>query len=868
MSKRTITNKCFCHIHNHTEFSALDGLNKVLSEEKDGKIVTYGLPMLARKMGFPALGITDHGTIGGAVKFINECTRKAVDENGIELPPIKPIVGCLLKGQEIVTSDGVKFVEDVEVGDLVLTHKGRFRKVLRTMNRKHTGCLVTLKFAGCSRTLTVTDEHPILVRTSSNQSCSPADEYHFHSRLVKWVRADEIEAGRVGSRLGMHTYRSYACLPKLKGDNEEIDLLKYLPNQFECVNDRIKKTQKANKFEFLKDWDLPCRLNLNDDIAYLLGLFCAEGSFGRYEDGGVSGSIRFSLGSHELHLADRIAQIVDTEFGLETSIQDRSERGSIEVYFSSLPLAYMLETICGSGAENKRVPHEIMTSLPSIRKAFLDGVLDGDGKQVGQRTLKVISKSLAWGVRHLLVDLGHWATVAEVHEENRRVAYAVPYSPDRKYARTIEDGALVFKPISSVTKSQAEVEVFNFEVEEDNSYVSDCIMHNCEFYLSKDRRARSKAEQPDEKAGNRHILLLAKNWVGYQNLCRLSQESWHNVYHKAARIDIEMLAKYHEGIILSSACLSSVINANLLRDRYDQAKKSLSIFKDIFKEDLFLEAMYHGIDEEAQIIPDILKLSKEMNVPVIATNDVHYSCKEAGRSHEVMLAMNTGNCITNPDRLNFPYDEFYLKNAQEMAVHFGSHPELLLNTMMVAERVDTQNIISQMKSGMRLPRYSIPEGFKSPQDYLESVAFEGLKKIPWGQTPEHTERLKMELEDIRIAWENNKYDFATYMLIVRDYIQEAKNRGVLTGCGRGSGYGSVLLRALGIAYGPDPLKYGLLWERFLGFDDKYFVQESDFGIDAQALYDLRTEDEDDIDMEDLFGENRDVEDDLGGVDRY
>lgn len=329
-----------------------------------------------------------------------------------------------------------------------------------------------------------------------------------------------------------------------------------------------------------------------------------------------------------------------------------------------------------------------------------------------------------------------------------------------------------------------------------------------------------------------------------------------------------MLYKHHEGLILSSACLSSVINANLLRDRYDQASKAVAIFKDIFKEDMFLEAMYHGLDEEAHIIPDIIKLGQEMNVPVIATNDVHYPCKDAGHSHQVMLAMNTASCMTNPNRLAFPYQEFYLKSAPEMAMHFGSHPEMLLNTMLLAERIDTQNIITQMKSGMRLPRYDIPAEFTSPQDYLQSVATAGLKKLGWDSSPKHVERLKLELEDIRIAWENNKYDFATYMLIVRDFIQEAKNRGILTGCGRGSGYGSVLLRALGIAYGPDPLQYGLLWERFLGFDSKYFVQESDFGIDSQALYDLRTEDEDDIDMDDLFGEDRDVEDDMGGVDRY
>ncbi len=390
----------------------------------------------------------------------------------------------------------------------------------------------------------------------------------------------------------------------------------------------------------------------------------------------------------------------------------------------------------------------------------------------------------------------------------------------------------------------------------------------CEFYLSKNRIAHSKDEQPDGRKGNRHILLLAKNWTGYQNLCRLSQESWNNVYHKDPRIDIDLLNKHHEGLILSSACLSSVINANLLRDRYDQAKKSVQIFKDIFKDDMLLEAMYHGMDSEAMIIPDILKLGQEMNVPVICTNDVHYSCKDAGPSHQLLMAMSTSKCMTDPKRLSFPYQEFYLKSASEMAQHFGSHPEMLLNTMAVADKIDPQNILTNLKSGMRLPRYPIPEGFNSPHDYLEHLAMKGLRDLGLDTSDKHCKRLRMELDDIRIAWENNKYDFATYLLIVQDYVQEAERRNILTGPGRGSGYGSVLLRVLGITYGPDPLEYGLLWERFLGFDDRYFVDAADFGIDEQSLYDLTTDTDDAFDVEDMMGEERDVEDDLGGVDRY
>lgn len=387
-----------------------------------------------------------------------------------------------------------------------------------------------------------------------------------------------------------------------------------------------------------------------------------------------------------------------------------------------------------------------------------------------------------------------------------------------------------------------------------------------EAYLSKNRFAKSVEDQPDGRNGNRHLLLLAKNWQGYQSLCALSQESWANTYYKDPRIDLELLANHSSGLICSSACLSSVINNNLLNDRYDQAKKAVAIFKDIFKDDFYLEVMYHGIDAEAMVIPDILKLGQEMDVKVCASNDVHYGEKCAGPSHELLVAMQTQKCMTDPKHLHFPYHEFYLKSAAEMAQHFGTVPQVLFNTIELSDKINSDDIITNMKSGMRLPPYEVPPEFESPYDYMRQLAWKGAKELGWDSSPRHSQRLTMEIEDIRIALENSKMDFATYLLIVRDYIMEARRRNILVGCGRGSGYGSLLLRTLKITYGPDPLEYGLLWERFLGFDDRYFVDASDFGLETgKSIVDLVSESESDADDLD---EEREVEDDLGGVDRY
>lgn len=391
----------------------------------------------------------------------------------------------------------------------------------------------------------------------------------------------------------------------------------------------------------------------------------------------------------------------------------------------------------------------------------------------------------------------------------------------------------------------------------------------CEVYLAKDRHINftEKREgskiikgQVDGSRGNRHLVLIAKNWKGWQNLCALTQAGYVEGHYMKPRIDYSLLAKHAEGLICNSACLSSVVNANLLHDRYDAAKKAVGLLQDIFKEDFHLEVMYHGIDAEGMIIPDIIKLGKEMNVPIIATNDCHYCKKEHGLSQELLMCMKSSKCLHDPKHLHFPHHEFYLKSAAEMSKIFGSNPEFLLNTVMVADKVDAKDIYDNMISGMRLPRYKMPEGYNSPFEYLTHLSWEGMKKLGWENSPAHIQALKKELEDVRVAWDNNKYDFATYFLIVRDYIKKAKDSGILTGCGRGSGYASVLLRVIEVSYGPDPLKYDLIWERFLGFDDKFFMQEQDFFGEIAEIK------KDEI-VADLFTE-RDVTEDAGGVDRY
>ena len=383
-----------------------------------------------------------------------------------------------------------------------------------------------------------------------------------------------------------------------------------------------------------------------------------------------------------------------------------------------------------------------------------------------------------------------------------------------------------------------------------------------ELYMSKNRHNKDISLQPDMKKGNYHIILHAKNFKGYQNLCQLSELSYTEGFYMNPRVDFELLSKYSEGIMCSTACLKGLVQQNLLYDRYNEAKKVVNVFKDIYKDDFSLEIMYHGIEAEKQIIGDIFRLSKETNTMIIASCDSHYLKKEQAKTQEMLMCMSTNKCIKDPKHIHFPYDEFYLKSAAEMYEIFGDAPEVLSNTLLVAEKVDINDIMKNIFiSSMRLPKFEIPPQFKSQYDYLEHLAWEGMRKLGIDKSQKHIDEIKMELEDVNVALENNGYDFPSYFLIEWDIINWARKNNIFTGPGRGSGFASLLLRCLGVTYGVDPVQKGLLWERFLGFQNLRYISEKDFGIGTEIsipepIIEIEESEEEEVIEEDFSGSGR------------
>jgi len=355
-----------------------------------------------------------------------------------------------------------------------------------------------------------------------------------------------------------------------------------------------------------------------------------------------------------------------------------------------------------------------------------------------------------------------------------------------------------------------------------------------EAYLSKNHCAHSKVEQPSGRKGNRHINLIAKDYVGFQNICTLSQTASLDGVYYDPRLDVDLLWKHREGVIATSACLSNIINTFLADDQYELAKKSVAGFKDIYGEDFYLEMMFHGIDREAKILPEILRLGKEMGVKILVTNDCHYIEKEDAEFHEIVMCISSGKTLKDPKRLKFPYQEFYFKSQQEMAKIFGDQPTAMRNTLEIAEKCDYSDIIFVEEGGaMKLPKFEIPQEFDSSYYYLEKKARDGLVELGLDKSKIHIDRLETELSDIKLIWDTKRYDFSTYFLVVEDIMKFAKDNNINAGV-RGSGYGSLLLKCIGILDGViDPIKFELLWERFLGFDTSYFLTDDDFGPVAQ-----------------------------------
>ena len=325
----------------------------------------------------------------------------------------------------------------------------------------------------------------------------------------------------------------------------------------------------------------------------------------------------------------------------------------------------------------------------------------------------------------------------------------------------------------------------------------------CEVYVAPGSRFDRENR---ENSGDRyyHLILLAENNTGYANLMKIVSKGFVEGFYYKPRIDIELLREYHEGIIALSACLAGEIPKLLARGLYDEAKKKALEYRDIFGEgNFFLELQDHGIFEQKIVNQQLVRLSKETGIDLVVTNDVHYINKEDWEAHDILLCIQTAKKVMDEDRMRYKEGEFYLRSEEEMKEIFPYAPEAIENTQKIADRCNVEIEFGVTK----LPEYPVPEN-ETAVSYLSKLCEEGLKRRYHDANDEIWERMRYELGIIE------KMGYVDYFLIVWDYIHYAKSHGIAVGPGRGSAAGSIVSYCLGIT-DIDPLKYQLLFERFL-----------------------------------------------------
>ena len=324
----------------------------------------------------------------------------------------------------------------------------------------------------------------------------------------------------------------------------------------------------------------------------------------------------------------------------------------------------------------------------------------------------------------------------------------------------------------------------------------------CEMYVAKGKRT--------EKNGYNHLTVLVKNLAGYKNLIKLVSLSHLEGYYYKPRIDFELLKEYHDGLIVLSGCLSGPVSESIVNGDLDGARNAARMYKDLFGEDYYLEVHNHGLEEEKRVLANMPRIAKEIGAKLVAVNDGHYIRREHAVPHNILLNISqSSNGAVDPTELRYKVPEFYFKSPEEMEKAFAAYdfgPEAMDNTLEVADKCDLK---MEMKQDL-MPRFPIPEdaGVAGPEEYFEKLAREGLEKRYPDLEPEIEKRFEHEIKTIK------KMGFAGYFLVVQDFINTAKRMGVRVGPGRGSAAGSIVSYSLGIT-DVDPLKYGLLFERFL-----------------------------------------------------
>jgi DNA polymerase-3 subunit alpha len=589
----------------------------------------------------------------------------------------------------------------------------------------------------------MTDEHPVLI-------------YNTKTKTKNWVKAKNIVSGRKTKTENISTWNSFVCFPKIKTENiiSEINTIDFLDDTWSITDKNIftKKSYGSKSNITTKHYiKFNESIKLDYNFGFFIGLYTAEGSINR------TSSTSIHLHKNESDLIKFSKEYFNVLTGkkpyITSSKKNREKYNGITITSHSTILVKIIEKLSGKYSHNKHLPDFYLKTPKEFQEGLYDGVLAGDGSQKNNvDILCQTSKTLAWQMKVLGASISNSFASIKEHDSKTTVFDNKLYKTKIQYRsnfgkkeiitnrKILFDSNYVYRPISEIKSKYYNGKVYNIEVEDDHSYVSDFIMHNC---------------------------------------------------------DIDLLKQHSEGLIILSGCAAGFIPHMLMEERIEEAIDNANQMVSIFGEDYYLEVQNHGIDWQQPMKNHLFKLSNQMGIPIVATQDSHFINAEDAELQNKICKLAAGD-------LEFETKETYFKTYEEMCQRFEpSEHHAIHRTLEVAEKCNCE-----WEFGKTIwPVYELPKNI-TPQQKLEELAWNGFKEKFGEGTQEYKDRLSYELNII------NKMGFDTYFLVVQDFINWAKNHNIPVGAGRGSACGGLICYCINITK-IDPIEYKLYFERFL-----------------------------------------------------
>jgi len=844
-----ISNKDFVHLHVHSEYSKFDGLATI-----------KGLVAKAREMGFPALAITDHGNVGSFIKFIKECkATKDKNDKLLKYPPIKPILGVELYFCRKHTAKSKAEQPEERFGNSHI--------VLLAKNWDGYQNLCTLDQIGYTQGFWYDPriDFDLLAKHSKGLICSTAclggiiNKNLLHDRYDQAKKAAGLFKDIFKEDFfmevmfhGMAAERS--IIPDIFKLSKELDIPVIATN--DCISgdsmivtgSGLKSATEVKAGDFLLTHNGRMRRVEFVNRRKSNNIYTVHGYMG--------GELIRATGNHPILVGMRKRSGTKNVI---RSLQWISVQDLTPNHYFAIPKIHSEDIFCSASVEQSHID---VLKYYDIKKYRRSSFMENDVEYVysgrcmdkniriprclplDKAFFEVLGLYIAEGCVSTdgLQQLNFGLHKDEIHLKKKLVDFfssfglhpSVRCHGNGVWIRVVSTVfAELFSKLCGNSSSQKHMPILENRNSFFGCWTRDQVSYILSTYIEGDgheplgRKAISIASTSKTLIFEISAILNALGILSlpterdYQN--RNSFKEWKHKNPNAKS------SNWNNTFILHISG-----NNKFILQRWIHRHKNQEVLKG--KQNYCEDDNYYyvkikkikSIENEMEVYNFQVAEDESYTVNFVSVHNCHYIEKKHAKSQEVLMCMSSSKCMHDPKRPKLPTEEFYLKSANEMYKMFQVYPQVITNTVALANRIDNKDIDNHLFGGMRLPKFGIPEQYETPFEYLKFLAIDGLKKLNWDKSKPHVEALRKELIDVKVALDNNNYDFSTYFLIVRDIIQFAKSKEIMCGAGRGSGYASILLRCLGITYGVDPIEYELLWERFLGFDSAHFIKTTDF----------------------------------------